>query len=125
MENVSLSPQGIAENRRISIRKLELSHIPRSIYNEITVEYQVQIPQEKYIGKSPDGAKHLFKKVVGVEFEGSITMPIDPDTEYGIAITNALNMLKIECERKLSEILNVPLDISHPDNQKDKNEPLS
>ena len=103
--------QGVAEDRRISIRSIKLSSAPRSIANEIEVSYQIQKPMKKYVGMS-DTKEHQFKMVVGIEHEGAITMPVNPEKD--LDILSALFTLKCECEEKLSSIFNIQLDSNHP-----------
>jgi len=108
--------QGISEQRRISIKNITLSKHDRSLYHEVSVDYSVQIPIDKYAGKSPDGTKHIFKKTIAVEFEGTITFPVDPVNDN--KIVDALITLKEECEKKLSKILHIDLDSNSPEHNK-------
>lgn len=103
--------QGVSECRRISIRSVKLCSKPRSIANELIVEYQVQRPIKQYTGMSAN-QEHQFKTVVGIEHEGTITMPINPEEDADIM--NAMFTLKCECEGKLSQIFDIPLDVNHP-----------
>lgn len=102
--------------KRISIRSIKLASKPRSLANEITVEFQIHVPDEKYVGVGKDG-KHKTRLVNAIEYEGVFTLPISGTDD--IEIITSMFELKCQCEKKLSNILNIPLDENHPSNVKD------